>query len=74
MLINWGYYLYPQDAQPFSLADLKDQRRIQKNKQLPYSKIHVMVEEIWGTVFGNFGSHLIRIWGVGAGLERKYSR
>lgn len=33
-----------------------------------------MIEEIQGTVFGNFGSHLNQIWGVGDGLERKCSR
>lgn len=55
-------------------ADLKDQWRIQKNKQFPYNRIHVMIEEIQGTVFGKFGGHLIRFWGVGDGLERKCSR
>lgn len=55
-------------------ADLKDQWRIQKNKQLPYDRIHVMIEEIQGTVCGNFGSQLNLIWGVGDGLERKCSR
>jgi len=60
---NWGYYLYPQDGTVLPPADLKDQWRIQKNKQLPYkSPCHdrrntgYCVWELWESPNSDLGS------------------
>jgi len=73
MLITGDIICIPKMAQSFPLQTLKTSGEYRKISSC-HIRVHVMIEEIQGTVFGNFGSHLIRIWGVGDGLERKCSR